>query len=195
MSWEMTLQSIRDEGPCRPGWEKLRRSVGVRAPLSTVVTLEQILESNGVEDAQWALRCIKGHDREIRLYAVQCACRVRHLMIYPSSIYALECSVLYAEGLEDDAAGDAAGDAAWAAVWVAVWAVVKTAIWAARAAAKAAAWDVRAAVWNVAGDVRAAVWDVAGDAAGDAERKWQAEEMLRMIRGEGIYGRNWADNL
>ena len=170
MSWEMTLQSIRDEGPCQPGWEKLRKSIGVRKPLSTVVTLEQILESNGVEDAQWALRCIKGHDREIRLYAVQCACRVRHLMTDPRSIYALECSVLYAEGLEDDAAWAAARDAAWAA-------------------ARAAAWG------TVMDTVMAAPRDAAGTAARDAERKWQADEMMRMIRGEGIYDRSWADGL
>lgn len=193
MSWEMTLQSIRDEGPCQPGWEKLRKSVGVRKPLSTVVTLEQILESNGVEDAQWALRCIKGHDREIRLYAVQCACRVRHLMTDPRSIYALECSALYAEGLEDAAVLAAAGDAAWAAAWAAAGDAAGN---AARAAAEDVAWDAaRTAAWAAAGDVRDAVWAAAGNAARDAELKWQAEEMIRMIRGEGIYDLSWEDGL
>lgn len=164
MSWEMTLQSIRDEGPCQPGWEKLRKSIGVRKPLSTVVTLEQILESNGVEDAQWALRCIKGHDREIRLYAVQCACHVRHLMTDPRSIYALECSERYAQGMEDDAALDAALAAAWAVL----------------AAARAALAAARDATWY---------------AASAAELEWQAGEMIRMIRGEGVYDLSWEDGL
>jgi hypothetical protein len=217
MSWEMTLQSIRDEGPCQSGWEKLRKSIGARKPLSTVVTLEQILESNGVRDAQWALRCIEGHAREIRLYAAQCACRVRRLMPDPRSIYALECSVLYAEGMEDDAARDAAWDAAWdaagAAAWdaagAAAWAAAGAAAWAAAwAAARDAAWDAAwdaagAAAWAAAGAAaRAAAGTAAGDAAWDAaraarsaERKWQAEEMIRMIRGEGIYDRSWADGL
>ena len=174
MSWTMTLDEIKARRPCEESWKKLRKSVGTRKPLSTVVTLEQILESNGVADAQWALRCIKGHDREIRLYAVQCACMVRHMMTDQRSIAALETATLYAEGLEDGAALSAAWSAAWNAGWSAAWSAARNAAW--NAALSAALSAARSAAWSAA-------------------LKWQAEEMGRMIRGEGVYDRSWADNL
>jgi hypothetical protein len=173
----MTLDEIKARRPCEEGWKKLRKSVGTRKPLSTVVTLEQILESNGVADAQWALRCIKGHDREIRLYAVQCACMVRHMMTDQRSIAALETATLYAEGLEDGAALSAA----WSAARSAAWSAARS---AARSAALSAAWSAASPAWSAA-------WYAARSAA----LKWQAEEMGRMIRGEGVYDRSWADNL
>jgi hypothetical protein len=196
----MTLDEIKARRPCEEGWKKLRKSVGTCKPLSTVVTLEQILESNGVRYAQWALQCVGGHDREIRLYAVQCACMVRHLMHDPRSIRALETAALYAEGLEDGATLEAAGSAARAAAWAAAWDAEAAAWAAAGAAACAAAW---AAAWDSSWDAAwAAAWDAAGaaeaaacDAAWAAALKRQAEEMGRMIRGEGVYDRSWADNL
>lgn len=198
MGWTMTLAEIKAHCPCEDGWKKLRKFLGARKPLSTVVSLEQILESNGVKDALWALRCVKGHDREIRLLAVQCACTARHLMTDPRSIVTLETAALYAEGLEDAAAMDAAWGAAVDATCDAACDAARDAAWgAARAAACGAAWG---AAWGAAcdaalGAARAAAGDAARDAAWGAARRWQAEEMGRMVRGEGIYDRSWADNL
>jgi hypothetical protein len=153
-----TLAQIKAHNPCAVGWSKLRKNIGVRKPLSTVVTLEQILESNGLNDAIWALRCWNDDAlfedryamRVIRIFACSCACHVAHLNSDVRVRRAIECAALFAEGLADADELAAARAAAWAAA-------------------------------------RAAAWDAAGDAAWDAECQWQRAELLRMCRGEGIY--------
>ena len=82
-----------------------------------------ILQSNGLDDALWALRCLEGADREIRLFTVDCARQVQHLMTDPRSLAALDVAERFANGLatseELDAAWAAARDAARAAAWAA----------------------------------------------------------------------------
>jgi len=57
-----TLGAILKHGPCglrhgdNCGWDKLTAGLGTRC-LETEVTIKQILEINGVQDAFWALRC------------------------------------------------------------------------------------------------------------------------------------------
>jgi len=63
------------------------------------ISIVQILDSNGLDDALWCLRAIKGHDREIRHYAVWCARQVKHLMTDPRSINALDVAERFADGL------------------------------------------------------------------------------------------------
>jgi hypothetical protein len=164
-----TLNAIRAHDPCVEGWGKLLAHLGKTGPDDEPVTLATILDSNGLDDALWALRCVTGHDRAIRLYAVWCARQVQHLMTDPRSLAALDVAERYADGLATDeelsaardaarnAAGDAARDAAGAAAGAAAWN-------AAGAAAGAAAW---AAAWAAAGN---AAGDAAGNAAGDAAR-------------------------
>lgn len=48
-----TLQEIREESPCEPGWKKLITTLG---RIKGDVTLKQILDSNGIADAVWCLR-------------------------------------------------------------------------------------------------------------------------------------------
>lgn len=167
-----TLAEIKKHNPCTDGWQKLRKNIGSRKPLSTVVTLAQILESNGLDDALWALRAFPENEREARLFACACACRVAHLNPDGRVRRVIETAALFADGLADaeelaaaagDAARYAAGDAAWAARYAAE-AVAGVAVRAARAAG-----------------------DAAWAAAGDAERSWQLEEFLRLCREEGIY--------
>jgi len=50
-----TLGKIKSFNPCVPGWKKLCKSLGT-TNLDTEVSILQILEINGVEDAFWALR-------------------------------------------------------------------------------------------------------------------------------------------
>jgi len=172
-----TLNAIRVHEPCASGWQKLLAHLGKTGPDDEPVTLATILDSNGLDDALWALRCVTGHDRAIRLYAVWCARQVQHLMSDPRSIAALDVAERYADGLATNdelaAAGDAVRDAAWAAAGAAAWAAARAAaVAAAGAAAWAAAGDAAGdAVRAVARDVaRAAAWAAAGDAAGDAVR-------------------------
>ena len=119
-------------------------------------TVIAALNRNGLDDALWALRAVDGHDREIRLYAVWCARRVKHLMTDPRSIDALAVAERYANGLATDEQLAAARAAARGAVWAAV---------SADAAAEAAA-------------EAAAMAAVAASRA--AERKAQAAELRRV---------------
>ena len=141
-----------------------------------------ILQSNGFEDAVWTFKCLAGADREIRLFAVDCARQVQHLMTDPRSLAALDVAERFANGLatseELDAARAeawAAADAAWAAAGAAAGAAARDAADAADAA-RAAAWDTaRAAAW-------AAAWDAAWAAAwaeADAARAKQEELFLK----------------
>jgi len=141
-----TLNKIRSHSPCANGWEKLLKNLGKIKADDEPLALTTILESNGLDDALWCLRAVDGHEREMRLFAVECARSVQHLMTDKRSLDALDVAERYANGLATQteltaagdaarAAWDAAGDAARAA-WDAAWD-------AARAAARAAARDAQ----------------------------------------------------
>lgn len=52
-----TLRKIRDAKPCQDGWKKLYKHLGgIKAyGLDTPITFQQIIESNGIDDALWCL--------------------------------------------------------------------------------------------------------------------------------------------
>jgi hypothetical protein len=183
-----TLNAIRDHDPCVDGWQKLLAYLGKTGPDDEPVTLATILDSNGFDDALWALRCVTGHDRAIRHYAVWCARRVQHLMMDPRSVEALDVAERYADGLATDEELSAAGDAAWAATRDATQAAAGDAAWAAtrdatqaaagavaQAAAGAAAWAATRA-WAAARD---AAWNAAWAATRDAVWDAEAAELRR----------------
>ena len=189
-----TLNLIRECSPCHDGWEKLLKHLGkLRADDDTLPILT-VLESNGLDDAIWAMRAVKGSDREIRLFAVWCARQVQHLMTDKRSVKAIDVSERFANGLASETDLLAARDAALAA---AVAAAVAAAGAAAGAAARAAAWDAAgAAAWADAGDAArsaaraaawaasgAAAWDAAGDAAGDAAMDAQKQKLIEICDG------------
>jgi hypothetical protein len=167
-----TLNAIRAHDPCDDGWQKLLAHLGKTGPDDEPVTLATILDSNGLDDALWALRCVTGHDRAIRLYAVWCARQVQHLMTDPRSLRALDVAERHADGLTTDAELDAAGAAARAAARAAACAAAWAAAWA--AAGNAAGDAARDAAGTAAG---AAAWNAAGAAAGDV----QAAEFRRLF--------------
>ena len=68
-----TLIEIREHSPCALGWSKLLKSLDKTLADYEPLALEHILDSNGLDDALWALRAVKGHDKELRLFACQCA--------------------------------------------------------------------------------------------------------------------------
>lgn len=57
----LTLQQIRDVGPCSGGWTKLCKAVGT--DMTTVIGLGDVLISNNLDDALWCLRCLSPRDR------------------------------------------------------------------------------------------------------------------------------------
>jgi hypothetical protein len=168
-----TLNKIRACEPCSDGWEKLLKNLGKTKADDEPLSMLEILNSNGFDDAVWCLRACEGVDKEARLFSVACARRVQHLMT-DQSINALDVAERYAHGQATEHELAAARAAAWddAAWGAAAWGA------AARAAARAAVWDA----WAAARAARAA--RAAGDAAWDAECKWQEQEFKRVFCGD-----------
>lgn len=174
--FQVTLKQLRENQTCVDGYNKLVSSLkGVefddgktsymRFKHKEKIPLTYIVESNGLQDALWCLKCNSKWNRDSRLFAVWCARQVQHLMEDERSLNALEVAEKYAKQQATDymllaawaAAGDAARDAAWAA----------RAAWA---AARAAAW--------------AAARDAARAAARDAARDAQKDMFIKMCNGE-----------
>ena len=152
---QTTLNKIKDHSPCEDGWKKLLIHLNKTHSDDEVLELRTILESNGLYDTIWALRAVEGKDKEMRLFAADCAELV--LPIYEKHCpddnrprLAIQAARDYANGLitieELAAAWDAARAAAWAAARAAAWAAAgdaarDAAMAAAMAAAGAAARD------------------------------------------------------
>lgn len=160
-----TLALCKKHGACTEGYAMLKEHLGKGWKASAPIPLLTVLESNGVQDAIWALRTLEGKDREIRHFACDCAERV--LPIYEKKYpddkrprNAIEISRKFAAGLATAEELAAARAAAWAAT------------------AAAAAWTVaRIAAMNADG---AAAWAVAMN----AEREWQAERFKFYFCGD-----------
>ena len=198
----VTLAGLRKAGACYSGYNKVVRAIQgrqfteedadresyIRFNHKDPVSIRSILESNGLDDALWAFRCIDNADKDndVRLFAVWCARQVEHLMTDQRSKDALNVAERHANGQATDeelyaardaardaaraAARDAARDAARAAAWDAAWDAARDAAWdAARDAAWAAAWD--------------AAWDAARDAARAAARAAQKDMLIKMLEG------------
>lgn len=137
---QTTLNKIRTHSPCEDGWKRLLTNLGKTKPDDEPLDLTTILESNGLDDALWCLRAVDGHEREMRLFAVECARSVQHLMKDKRSINALDVAERFANGeatqQELMAARAAARAAAWYAAQDAAWAAARDvgmdAAWAAK---------------------------------------------------------------
>ena len=179
-----TLNKIRACSPCASGWTKLLRNLGKTSPDDEPLAITTILDSNGLDDALWCLRAVEGHQKEMRLYAVDCARSVQHLMTDARSLAAIDVAERHAYGLATDAELSGASAAAWGASDAArdaVWAAARAAAWGASDAARDAAWAAaRATVWAT---VWAAAWSAARDAASAAANDVQAD-LLRIVCAE-----------
>ena len=140
-----TLKQLRAAGACIEGYNKLVRSMQgkefsradenrdsyIRFGYKQPINLLYVLESNGLDDALWALRASNATDRDCRMFAVTCARSVQHLMTDQRSIDALDVAERFANGdaspEERAAAWDVARDAAWDAAWAAAWAAARDA--------------------------------------------------------------------
>ena len=118
-----TLNLIRAESPCVDGWKKLLTHLGKTEADDEPLALLTVLESNGLDDALWTLRCVQNCDRDARLFAVFCARQAQHLMTDQRSIDALDVVERFANG----EATDAERAAAWAAARAAAWAAARAA--------------------------------------------------------------------
>ena len=181
MKLATTLNNIKSHNPCKWGWEKLLRYLDKTQSDDDPLDFKTILESNGLNDALWCFRSLKGHDREIRLYAVWCARQVEYLDKSGVAKATNDISERFANRLAtnrelksaSDAARDATGDVTWAAC-AATWATY-AATWAACAAARAtcaATWAACAAAWAACAAARA---------AGDDARDAQEQQFIKMF--------------
>lgn len=78
--FEVTLADLRREGACISGYNKVVRAVQgrefseedgdresyIRFRYEQPISLIAILQSNGLDDAMWALRCVPNVDRDAR---------------------------------------------------------------------------------------------------------------------------------
>lgn len=140
-----TLNQIRACSPCGldprksplTGYQLLVSHLPADFSPDAPISIADILESNGIDDALWCLQAVKGYDREIRLLAVDFARSVEHLTDDPRVKTCNDVAERFANGLATTDELEAAG-AAWAA-----WAT--GAAWAAARAAGAAGAAARAA--------------------------------------------------
>ena len=146
MQLTTTFALLRKASACKPRYEFLRSSLSREEyGDDTPINLLTILETNGLDDALWALSATAENcDKVSRLMAADFAEQVLPIWQKYSQDkrpeLAIKAARNFANGLDDRewdaawaAAGAAAGAAAWAAAWDAAWA-------AARAAARDAAW-------------------------------------------------------
>jgi hypothetical protein len=151
-----TLNKIRMHSPCESGWKKLLKNLGKTQADDEPLAITTILESNGLDDALWCLRAVDGYQREMRLFAVECARSVQYLIKNQRSVDAIDVAERYANGLAADnelaaawdaaryaaksaargVATNAATDAATASAWTAAWDAARSSAMAARFAAK-----------------------------------------------------------
>ena len=217
-NYSVTLKALRQAGACYTSYNRVVRALQakdfssadaerksyIRYVHNENISLQFILDSNGLDDALWTLCCVDNVERDIRLYAVWCARQVQHHMTDCRSIAALDVAERCANGqatyeelvAAEDAARAAARAAAWnsaRAVWNAARAAESAAWSAARAAAGGAAWNsaraaawnsARAAAWNSARAAESAAWSAAWEAAGGAARAAQKDMLVLMINGK-----------
>ena len=168
-----TLNIIKSHHPCPDGWAKLLKSLGKTKADDEPVSLEYILNSNGIQDAVWALRCFDY--KEYCLFLSDVAESVLPIFEdkYPDDKRPRKCI----EGIRLYHAGEIGlseltqlSDAAHAAASAAARAAAHAAAYAAHAAAHAAAYAAHAA--------RAAAHDAAYAAYAAYAVTWSNTERL-----------------
>jgi len=188
MKLTTTLNLLHKAGACTRGYKELIAALGADYPHEKPIDLLTILDTNGFNDALWALcATAENCDMVARLMAADFADQVLPIWQKYSQdkrpALAIQAARDFAHGrisrqktaaawdaaraAAEAASGAAAGFAARAAARAAAGAAAGAAAWA---AAWDAAWDAaRAAAWDAAwAAARAAAWDAARDAAGDA---------------------------
>lgn len=182
----VTLACLRKAGACTSGYnmvvralqgmalsdDDMERETYIRFAHKDPISIRAILDSNGIDDALWALRCIDNadKDRDVRLFAVWCARQVEPLMDDQRSRDALDVAERHANG---DASDDDLAAARGAALDAARAATLDAARAAGRGAARGTAWD--AARGAALGAALAAEWDAARGA--------QKDMLIKMLEG------------
>ena len=94
-----TLKKIAKFGPCEGGWEKLLTFLNKKVADDEELSLLTILESNGLNDALWALIAVEGFEKEIKLMVCDFAESVVHLAKDVRIATAISVSKNYVNGI------------------------------------------------------------------------------------------------
>ena len=155
-----SFRLLHDAGACKERYRFLAKALGgIKAyGRDTPITLLQILDINGLDDALWALRACDDAEVFSRLLACDYAEHVLHLFEAQCPgddrpHKAIEVARRYARG--------EAMEEALAAAWYAADSAAEAAWYAAEAAARDAAWDATMA----------------------AEREWQEQRLREVLKG------------
>ena len=164
-----TLKKLKKHDPCETSWKKGLKHLGKTESDSEPIKILDIIDVLGIKDAQWALRAVSGWDKEIRLYAADCAEHVLHIYEkkYPKNL-APRAAILAARDYSNGKISKEKLRAACAAAGYAADAAAD----AAYAAAYAAAAD----------DAAAAAAGYAADAAKQKEIEWQKEKLIEYLK-------------
>jgi hypothetical protein len=166
-----TFQKIRDNNPCGDGWRKL---ICYYKPESfnEEVTIEEIVKSNGIKDAIWALRAVDDKKKIVMFsIAVAKTCLSNFEKYFPNDNRVRKCLEITEKYINDECtledleaaeyAVRSAVRSAWSAVrsarsaWSAAESAARSAEYAARSAeyavrsAAESAWSYRSA-WSAA---------------------------------------------
>lgn len=135
MNLQTTLNIIRAAKPCADGWANLLKSLSANIDHDAPIAFLHILNTNGLSDALWALRCVlpsqeKECDREARLFACDCSENVLHIFEakFPDDKRpraCIETARRFAHGNATTEELSAARAAAWDAERAAEWAAEK----------------------------------------------------------------------
>ena len=169
-----TLNEIRAHQPCTESWKVLLRSLNKTQADDEPLPYARILEICGLNNCLWAIAHCHPHGSRICAeFALWCAESVRHLMMDPRSIAALDVTRQYLDGNATLEQLRAAREAAERATNESSYA--NAAAYAARAAARASAYAADcASAWAAA---RAADYAAAREAAYAAHASaWEADD-------------------
>jgi hypothetical protein len=112
---KITLNQIRKHEPCSSGWERLLKFQGKTKADDEEFPFSSLLDSNGLDDALWALCCLDD-PKPAQLLAVAFAQEVLDLMEDQRSNNAVKVAHLYLHG---EATRKELEEAKWAALAVA----------------------------------------------------------------------------
>ena len=79
MNQTTTLKAIKAAGACEDGYKKLLNNLGKKQADSKPLTLEEIYNSNGLNDALWCARLMPDVRPLVVQFAAACARRVLHI--------------------------------------------------------------------------------------------------------------------
>lgn len=171
-----TLNRIWECRPSGNGWKKLLRFLGKTHADDEPLSLKTILESNGIEDALWALRAVDDPmcERDARLFCVRCVRQCPSFLTDKRLFTLLDVAERYACGDATDSELKTARETAQRGVWDnrldMGWGIVLSIT---QDAIRDAAWGVaQGAAWGVAqGLTWAVTWAATLAAAKEAQEK------------------------